>query len=116
MKKKNVIKKYSEFQTIIQKNRYKRNQDFKIYYHTRRLEEARVGILITKKHGNAVIRNKIKRQVREIVSKVLKFNECYDFVITITKNYDVNEFERYQKNLSALLHKILLGAINEEIN
>ncbi len=116
MKKKNVIKKYFEFQEIISKKQFRRNSDFKVYYYTKRLDEARVGILITKKHGNAVVRNKIKRQVREIVTKVLKFDEEYDFVITITKNYDINEFERYQKSLTTLLKKILLGAFNEKIN
>ena len=115
MKKKNVIKKYSEFQVIISKNQYKRNSDFKIYYQPRRCEYTRVGILITKKHGNAVIRNKIKRQVREIISKTLNFDENYDFIVTITKNYKVDQFDKYQNSLTLLLQSILQGARNEEI-
>ncbi len=48
-----------------------------------RLEKARIGFTVTKKIGNAVARNRVRRRLREVVR--LCFSECgqegYDYVI-----------------------------------
>ena len=115
MKKKNVVKKYSEFQEILNTKKFKKNYPFVIYYNNRKYSYSRVGILITKKHGNAVIRNKIKRQIREMISELLSFNEEYDFIITFAKNYDVNCFHQYKKTLKSILFS-LKGENNKQKN
>ena len=60
MKKKNIIKKETEFTEIIHKCRYKKNSYFVIYYRKNN-EFNRYGISVPKKTGKAHIRNKIKR-------------------------------------------------------
>lgn len=112
MKKKNVIKTYREFKQILDQRKFKRNKLFTVYFDDRKFDYSRAGILITKKHGNAVRRNKIKRQVREIITSTLTFNENYDFIVTISKAYDTDEFLSNLENLSELL-KAIKGETNE---
>lgn len=49
------------------------NRTFIIYYLKNDIGHARIGISVSKKLGKAVIRNKIKRQVRMIVKEINKF-------------------------------------------
>jgi ribonuclease P protein component len=70
MKNINIIKNNYEFQTIIGKrNCLKTNQFF--IYRTPSDDHFHYGISVGKKLGNAVARNKIKRQVRAMVREIL---------------------------------------------
>lgn len=66
MKKAYRIKKESEFQTIIQKKNSSANRNFVVYM-IKDSEQAhfRVGLSVGKKVGNAVMRNRVKRQIRQ---------------------------------------------------
>ncbi len=68
MKKKYRVKKETEFQKVFHSGESKANKQFVIY----KLEKTgqdyfRVGISVGKKLGNAVMRNRIKRQIRASV-------------------------------------------------
>jgi ribonuclease P protein component len=68
--KKSVIKKSSEIKTILQTGRYVSNQFFKIAYRPSANEQSRWAVLIGRRYGKAVERNRIKRQLREILRGV----------------------------------------------
>lgn len=107
MKEINRIKKYREFKEILNLKKFKRNEIFAVYWRYNQYQHARVGILVTKKNGNAVTRVKIKRQVRSIIDKTLDYkNISKDFVVVISKKYDVMEFNRNSELLSQLLNSI----------
>ena len=74
MKKIYRVRKNEEFSQIIALKQCTSNAYFVIYSHDRKLDHARVGISVSKKLGNAVMRNKIKRQVREMVKAVVDFD------------------------------------------
>ncbi|UMT78184.1 ribonuclease P protein component [Staphylococcus roterodami] len=60
------IKKNADFQKIYKKGHSVANRQFVVYtYNNKELDHFRLGISVSKKLGNAVLRNKIKRSIRE---------------------------------------------------
>lgn len=106
MNKKNTIKKYNEFLEIINRKQFLRNHLYTVYFREPIEEYSRIGILITKKNGNAVSRNKIKRQIRMILNNdyIEKLNK--DIIIIVSKNYDKNDYSNNSILLLELLKKI----------
>lgn len=107
MKKVNRVKKYREFKVIMNLRKFKRNELYSVYFKEKALEVGRVGILVTKRNGNAVKRVKIKRQVRSIIDEALDLkNEKYDYIVAISKNYSIDEFAKNKALLVKLLNSI----------
>lgn len=107
MKKKNTIKKYQEFKEILDIHKFKRNQLFSVYFRQNNFDYTRIGILVSKRNGNSVTRNKIKRQVRSIIEDSTNYDTRKDLIIVISKNYDTNNFEENSILLKKLLNDIL---------
>lgn len=60
------IKKNADFQKIYKKGHSVANRQFVVYtYNNKEVDHFRLGISVSKKLGNAVLRNKIKRAIRE---------------------------------------------------
>ena len=60
-----------------------------------------------KKLGKAVIRNKIKRQVRMIVQQTINFNDNYDYIVIVRNKYLDLDFISNLNELKYLYKKIL---------
>ena len=107
MKKVNRVKKYREFQEVMNLRKFKRNELYSVYYRDKQTEVGRVGILVGKRNGNAVTRVKIKRQVRSIVDETLDLkNDNIDYIIVISKYYNTEEFAKNKTLLVRLLNSI----------
>lgn len=97
MKKREIVKKNQEFKEIIKNKKRFSNNLFVIYYNENKYNKKRYGISVSKKIGNAVVRNKIKRQIKNIIDKnqnIFKNNQ--DYIIIVRKeilNYNYNEIE-----------------------
>ena len=102
---KNRIKKYSEFQKVIQADNVKKSSFFVLYKLDNELGYSRFGISVPKKIGNAVVRNKIKRQVRSAIGQSTNFEESVDIVLIIRKSYDINQFTKVKSEIQTLLVK-----------
>ena len=72
MKKQYRIRKNREFSSIIEKKHSVASNSFVVYFDTKKETYSRVGISVSKKLGDAVTRNKIKRQIRMIVAYLPK--------------------------------------------
>ena len=106
MKIKNRIKKSEEFQSMIKKGTKVVNPSFVIYYQSKERDEARIGISVSKKLGNAVHRNLYTRQVRMMCHELVDFqNTNYDMVMIIRFNYSSLSYEENKNNLEKLLIK-----------
>ena len=112
MRKEFVIKKYLEYQEIIKKRKFKKSSSFTIYYQLSDNQYPRIGLLVGKKNGIAVIRNKIKRQVRTFVDKYIDKDLNLNLIIAMTRNYDITKFEENEKEFEKLINSIK-GDINE---
>lgn len=109
MKNKKIIKKNFEFQEIIGKQKFYRNSSFVIYYTKNDKGYFRYGISVGKKIGNAVTRNKIKRQIRMMIQdqiiKLPKFS--YDIIIIARNRMLEKSFDQNQKELIKLINQFL---------
>ena len=90
---KNRIKKYSEFQKVIEEGEVKKTSFFVSYALKNDLGYSRYGISVPKKIGNAVLRNRIKRQVRSAIGKATDFAKPIDMVIIVRKTYSTESFD-----------------------
>lgn len=106
MKKLNRVKKYQEFQEIFDTKQFKRNDFYKVFYRKNEKGFERYGIVVTKKAGIAVIRNKIKRQLRMMIDGITDYSKSLDIIILITNNYNLNKFEDSKNELETLLSSI----------
>ena len=104
--------KNKDFQIIYKKGKSYANKYLIMYVLNNREEENRLGISVSKKVGNSVIRHRITRLIRESYRlQKEKFQSGYDIVVIARssakdKNYDEIE--------SALLHLGKLHNILEE--
>ena len=106
MKKINRVKKYREFHEIFDKRVCKRSNLFTIYYRKNDYGFERYGLLVTKKNGIAVTRNKIKRQVRMMIDKVSDYSKPLDVIVVVSKRYDINQYTENENELTTLLSRI----------
>jgi len=97
------IKKYSEFQKVIEEGDIKKTCFFVSYTIPNEIGYSRFGISVPKKTGNAVVRNKIKRQVRAAIGQATKFVPPVDTVLIIRKSYDVNCFDQVLSEIRELI-------------
>ncbi|UTY40410.1 ribonuclease P protein component [Allocoprobacillus halotolerans] len=105
MKKEYRIKKNEDFQSIIKKKKSVANRQFVVYCAPSQ-EHLRVGISVSKKLGHAVVRNKIKRQVRMMVQQVFDKDQKMDFIIIVRYNYLNCSYQDNLKSLISLYNKI----------
>ena len=107
MKKEYRVKKNEDFSHIIKKKQSVDNRVFIIYYLKNDIGHARIGISVSKKLGKAVVRNKIKRQVRMIIQKTIKLEDNYDYIVIVRNKFLDLDFEENSKELNYLYKKIL---------
>ena len=99
MKKELRVKRNEDFQKIIQARKSVACKEFVLYSLKNECEHMRIGFSVSKKLGNAVTRNRIKRQVREMAREVFDSNRSNDYVLIVRVGYLENDF---QTNLAAL--------------
>ena len=95
-----------EFSFIIQKRLFVMSSSFVCYFLIRKLDHARVGISVGKKLGNAVCRNKVKRQLRSIVDDIFTFEEGYDLIIIVRPAYANKLFEENKNEMKENQNRI----------
>ena len=106
MKKKFRVKKNEEFQLIINTRKYHRSNAFVIYTKEKSKDYARIGISVPKKLGNAVMRNKTKRQVRSMLQELGINTINMDIIIIIRKSYFKNSYIDNRKDLEKVLKHV----------
>lgn len=106
MKKYEIVKEHKDFDIIIEKGRYKKSKNFVIYNKESDYNFPRFGLAVGKKVGNAVIRNKIKRQFRMILTKNKNlFSNHQDYIIIVKRSSLMQSFQELENELVSLMEK-----------
>jgi ribonuclease P protein component len=107
MDKLHTVQKSREFSKIIHNGVFFKNKSYVIYYKDNDLEIYRFGISVSKKLGNAVNRNKFKRQLRFIIDKYKKnYQNGTDYIIIIRNGYIDLDFKTKEEDFVYLINKI----------
>ena len=105
MKILNRIKKSDEFAATIHKGNSLRLPSFIVHIKKNDLSYVRIGISASKKLGNAVTRNRVKRQVRAMCDSLIDYNkQSLDIVIIVRKPYLNGKFDDNKSHLCDLLN------------
>ncbi len=104
MKKFEIVKEHKDFDDIIQNSPYLKNKYYIIYYKERDLGFPRFGIAVGKKIGNAVTRNRVKRQIRALIDKNKKlFQNDRDYIIIVKKDFLNLSYQEATEELISLI-------------
>ena len=114
MKKRFRVKKEKDFSAIFKEGKSFANRKFVIYRLENNEQHFRVGLSVSKKLGNAVMRNQIKRRIRHIlIEHKNQLVENVDFVVIARKGVEILDYAEMGKNL---LHVLKLSKIYQEGN
>ena len=104
MRRYEMVKKHSDFDDIIHTGNLLKNNAYIIYNKVNDLNYTRFGIAVGNKIGDAHIRNRVKRQVREIVTSNKKlFKNNMDYIIIVKKSVLDMDFETMNNMMISLL-------------
>ena len=114
MKKSFRVKREKDFKAIFKDGTSFANRKFVVYQLENQQNHFRIGLSVSKKLGNAVTRNQIKRRIRHILQSVKgSLVEHVDFVVIARKGVETLEYAEMEKNL---LHVLKLSKIYQEGN
>lgn len=106
MEKKYRVKKHAEFDQIFKIGRKQSTPNFKVVFQKTEEPHPRFGISIGKKFGNAVQRNKIKRQIRNILRNYKQCSLSFLTIVVVKPVAAKLTFIEIQKELTSSLNKI----------
>ncbi len=109
MKVVNRIKSNQDFALTIKKGKYVNAGVFHFALLKTENNHLRIGISVSKKLGNAVVRNKIKRQIRAMCDANVNFEEPFDLVIIAKTKFLENSFQENEQTLCDFLHNENIG-------
>ena len=106
MKRYEMVKKHEDFNEIINTGKKVKGKFLIIFSMAKDYQKPNFGIAIGKKCGNAVIRNKLKRRVRNIVdNNRLLFKNNKNYIIMIKGSANDASFQELEQDLINLLRK-----------
>ena len=112
MKKSFRVKREKDFKAIFTDGTSFANRKCVVYQLENQKSHFRVGLSVSKKLGNAVTRNQIKRRIRHILLSVREhLADNVDFVVIARKGVEGLDYAEMEKNL---LHVLKLSKIYRE--
>ncbi len=110
----NSIKKNEEFQRIYQSGRSYANKYLVMYAKKNESDTGRLGISVSKKVGNSVVRHRLARLIRESYRlNESKFHSGWDIIVIARQSA---KGRTYFEINSALLHLAKLHKILDEVS
>lgn len=105
MKKQNILRKNSEFQRIIKTIKPYKYKSYIIFIERIQEENYYFGISVGTKIGNAVTRNKIKRQLKNILDQK-NYQKGFNCIIIVKKEVISQTFNQMKEEMFEILSSI----------
>ena len=106
MRKARRVLKSQEFQQIMNKKRFASSPSLVVYVKEKKENISRIGLSVGKRVGNAVMRNKCKRQLRMMLDELIPYTDKRDYIILARAQYFEFSYEENKKQLENLLEKL----------
>lgn len=106
MKKINIIKEKKDFDHIFKLRNQKNSKYAYLYIGIKKDTYYRFGICVSKKIGNAVTRNKLKRRVKDIIDKSGLHFSIKDYIIVLKKSAASTKYLELKEDLLNLLKNV----------
>ncbi len=107
MKKINILKRNEEFGRIIKVQKPYKYKDYIIYKEEQDTGISHFGISVGKKVGNAVTRNKIKRQIKHIIDQT-PYKNNFNCIIIVRKGIIEKTFFEMERDLKEVMKRLNL--------
>jgi ribonuclease P protein component len=112
MKRALWLKSKSDFEKVFARGTLIKTENFILYHYPGHSQGIRVGICVGKSLGSAVKRNRLKRQIREVIRKLEFHCDNLDIVIVARKSLVDSSFIHIYESLLRLFLKA--GLIENE--
>ena len=107
MKVINRIKDKREFVSVVRKGKTLKETPYVVHFIKNELSVCRVGLSVSKRNGNAVTRNRIKRQTRAMCDSLIDYSShTFDVIIVVKADFLNSDFNSNKEKLNILLSKI----------
>ena len=104
--KKERLRKRKDFLEIFDEGQRRHSSHFILFYRDNGLEEVRLGITASRKVGNAVVRNRLKRLIREYYRQHKSgFAPGSDYSLVVKRNFSRLPWAQVTEQLATLLRK-----------
>lgn len=114
MEKRLRLTKNFEFISVYKKGRRAGCHLFTMYAKENDLEYTRLGVSVSKKIGKSVVRNKVKRRIKEAFrTSYGSIKRGFDVVISVKEDVKNADYKEIKKQMIVLLKKLNLWAGNE---
>ena len=115
LKKDNRLKKRYQFNYVYKSGEHFSGRALVLYTTPSRTKSIKVGFAVTKKIGHAVVRNKTKRQLREIVKKYLpNLKQNYNIIVVAKDNILDFDFSQLENDFVKLINKAELVYVEKD--
>ncbi len=109
VEKKYRLKKRHEFNRVYNRGRSYSNRELVLYvYNNKNTPQQRLGISVSRRVGNAVVRNRIRRLIKEVVrqlQKDFKLKDNVDLIIIARQPSAEMNYQDFQRSIIDLFKK-----------
>lgn len=103
------LKKQQDFNRVYNRGKSFSNRELVVYYnYNKEIPKQRLGISVSKKVGNAVVRNRIRRIIKEVVRQLQRDNRLksnIDIIIIARQPTAKMQYQDFKRSIIDLFYK-----------